>query len=115
MWKEKVETMANEQPSETAVHSTEIRLDVRPLLAAGEEPFGVIMSAIEQVPPGGVLVLDAPFDPAPLRQLLGSSSRGIIFASASIDPAYPTRRWRRSLPTMSARGSGATSTGFTST
>jgi uncharacterized protein (DUF2249 family) len=64
--------MANERSFETSARKTEIQLDVRPLLASGEEPFRVIMKAVEQVPPGGVLVLDAPFDPAPLRRLLGS-------------------------------------------
>lgn len=66
--------MANEQGPEKHAPSgdTEVRLDVRPLLAAGQEPFGVIMKAAEQVAPGGTLVLDAPFDPVPLRRLLGS-------------------------------------------
>ena len=66
--------MANEQSSDRSAHSdsTDVLLDVRPLLAGGQEPFGVIMKAIEQVPPGGALVLDAPFDPVPLRRLLGS-------------------------------------------
>lgn len=51
---------------------SEISLDVRPLLAAGQEPFSVIMETVSRVEPGGVLVLDAPFDPAPLRRLLGN-------------------------------------------
>jgi uncharacterized protein (DUF2249 family) len=50
----------------------EISLDVRPLLAAGQEPFSVIMETVSRVEPGGVLILDAPFDPAPLRRMLGS-------------------------------------------
>jgi uncharacterized protein (DUF2249 family) len=51
---------------------SEISLDVRPLLAAGQEPFSVIMETVSRVEPGGVLVLDAPFDPAPLRRMLES-------------------------------------------
>lgn len=45
-------------------------LDVRPMLAAGEEPFDVIMATARQVPAGGVLALTAPFDPVPLYSVL---------------------------------------------
>ena len=48
------------------------RLDVRPILAAGEDPFARIMAAVAKLAPGGVLVLEAPFDPAPLRRVLAS-------------------------------------------
>lgn len=48
------------------------RLDVRPLLAAGEEPLGAIMRAAATVKAGEYLVLDAPFDPAPLRRVLAN-------------------------------------------
>jgi len=47
-------------------------LDVRPLLARGEEPLSVVMRTAKDVPAGGALVLDAPFDPAPLRRVLGT-------------------------------------------
>jgi hypothetical protein len=46
-------------------------LDVRPVLAAGGEPFSLIMAAAKRVPAGGVLLLVAPFDPAPLKKVLG--------------------------------------------
>jgi uncharacterized protein (DUF2249 family) len=45
-------------------------LDVRPLLAAGDEPFEAIMAAVESLPPGGVLELTAPFEPVPLYAVL---------------------------------------------
>jgi uncharacterized protein (DUF2249 family) len=45
-------------------------LDVRPILAAGEDPFAKIMAVVSRLAPGAVLVLDAPFDPAPLRRVL---------------------------------------------
>lgn len=48
----------------------EARIDVRPLIAAGTDPFAAIMRIQATVPEGGVLVLDAPFDPAPLRRVL---------------------------------------------
>ena len=45
-------------------------LDVRPLLAAGEEPFGAIMSAVAALPPDGVLEITAPFEPVPLYAVM---------------------------------------------
>jgi hypothetical protein len=56
-----------------------IRLDVRPMLAGGQEPFAAIMAAAARVPEGGALILEAPFDPAPLRRVLagkGFTSQG---------------------------------------
>lgn len=49
-----------------------VALDVRPVLAEGGEPLGPIMRAAANVPRGGLLILDAPFDPAPLRRVLGN-------------------------------------------
>ncbi len=46
-------------------------LDVRALLAESNEPFDVIMAAVESLPPGGVLELTAPFEPVPLYKVLG--------------------------------------------
>ncbi len=46
-------------------------LDVRPMLAAGEEPFDAILDAARAVPAGGVLEIVAPFEPAPLYAVLG--------------------------------------------
>jgi uncharacterized protein (DUF2249 family) len=45
-------------------------LDVRPILASGEDPFARIMGMVAKLAPGTLLVLDAPFDPAPLRRVL---------------------------------------------
>lgn len=56
-----------------------VRIDVRPILAAGTDPFVQVMSATTGVEPGGFLVIDAPFDPAPLRRVLagkGFASQG---------------------------------------
>ena len=58
-------------------------LDVRPLLAVGEDPLRVILEAAETVDFGGVLVIDAPFNPSPLRRILaarGFSSYGRVLA-----------------------------------
>lgn len=46
-------------------------LDVRPILASGGEPLSAILKTAATVGEGEVLVLDAPFNPVPLRMLLG--------------------------------------------
>ncbi len=46
-------------------------LDVRPMLAAGEEPFDTILGAAQQVKPGAALEVIAPFEPMPLYGVLG--------------------------------------------
>lgn len=54
-------------------------LDVRGLLAAGSDPLGALMEAADGVSFGGFLVVDAPFNPSPLRRILaarGFSSYG---------------------------------------
>ncbi|MBV0892362.1 DUF2249 domain-containing protein [Paracoccus sp. Z118] len=45
-------------------------LDVRPLLAAGEQPFDRILETVSALPPGAALRLIAPFEPAPLYNVL---------------------------------------------
>ena len=45
-------------------------LDVRPMLAAGREPFGAIIEAVDALAPGQPLVLRSPFDPVPLHRVL---------------------------------------------
>ena len=52
--------------SETA----RVYLDVREDLRAGREPFARIMAAVDALRPDGVLVLRAPFEPAPLYRVL---------------------------------------------
>lgn len=46
------------------------RIDVRPMLAAGHAPFAAVMQAADGVAVGGVLLIEAPFDPQPLRRVL---------------------------------------------
>jgi uncharacterized protein (DUF2249 family) len=48
------------------------RLDVRPLLARGEEPFPVIRKQVGSLKPDQGLIIIAPFLPSPLIELLGS-------------------------------------------
>ena len=45
-------------------------LDVRPTLAAGGEPYSMIMEAVEGLAPGETLVLRSPFEPTPLHRVL---------------------------------------------
>lgn len=47
------------------------KLDVRPLIARGEEPFSMISGAAQRIPVGEALSLRSPFDPVPLREVLG--------------------------------------------
>lgn len=48
-----------------------LTLDIRPLLAQGQEPFAQIMNAVESLEaPGDQLVLTAPFEPAPLYRVM---------------------------------------------
>ena len=49
-----------------------VELDVRPILASGEEPFSKIMATVASLGPDEGLRLLAPFRPAPLFQALGS-------------------------------------------
>jgi hypothetical protein len=57
--------------SEDGATELEVYLDARPLLAQRQEPLSALMAAAARVAPGGLLVVDAPFDPVPLKRLLG--------------------------------------------
>jgi uncharacterized protein (DUF2249 family) len=46
--------------------------DARPVIAVGGEPFDDIMAAAAALGHGEELVLLAPFDPVPLKKVLGS-------------------------------------------
>ena len=71
-------------------------LDVRPLLASGQDPFAQVMSASAKVPPGGFLVVDAPFDPAPLRRVL--AGKGFTSLGRQMGPGHWRICWRREEP-----------------
>lgn len=47
-------------------------LDVRPMMAAGKEPFDAIMTAVGALGPREAFELLAPLDPVPLYQVLGA-------------------------------------------
>jgi uncharacterized protein (DUF2249 family) len=47
-----------------------VRLDVRPIIGAGDEPFETIIAAADTIAEGGILELTAPFQPSPLYPVL---------------------------------------------
>ncbi|MEJ2336130.1 MAG: DUF542 domain-containing protein [Gemmatimonadales bacterium] len=47
-------------------------LDVRPILAAGEEPLELILETASDIPEGRILEVTAPFEPVPLYDVLGA-------------------------------------------
>lgn len=59
-----------------------VRLDVRPDIRSGREPFGRIMSAISSLEEGQSLCLIAPFEPKPLFGVL--AARGFSHSSKPI-------------------------------
>ena len=64
-----------------------LELDVRPVLAARGSPLPLILSAVERLEPGQAFRLIAPFEPAPLYQMLGN--RGFTHTTrARDDGAY---------------------------
>ena len=75
-------------------------LDVRPLLASGRDPFAEVMSVSAKVPPGGFLVVDAPFDPAPLRRVL--AGKGFTSLGRQMGPGHWRICWRREEPAAAA-------------
>lgn len=63
---------------------TSSTLDVRPLLARGDEPFVPIMEAAATIQPGDTLTLIAPFEPVPLYGVLGE--RGFSHITQQVTP-----------------------------
>jgi hypothetical protein len=51
--------------------SAAVTIDVRSLIATGGCPFRQVMGTVARVPVGGGLVIEAPFNPLPLRRVLG--------------------------------------------
>ena len=47
-------------------------VDARPLIAAGDEPFDLIMAAVAALDMQEELVVLAPFEPVPLEGVLGA-------------------------------------------
>jgi uncharacterized protein (DUF2249 family) len=47
-------------------------VDARPIIAAGGEPFDLIMTAVAELDDSEELIVLAPFEPVPLEGVLGS-------------------------------------------
>lgn len=58
-------------------------VDVRPILARGEEPFDTIMAAVGNLEPGQPLVVLVPFEPVQLEGVL--SAQGFTWSAETID------------------------------
>jgi uncharacterized protein (DUF2249 family) len=72
------------------------RLDVRPMMAEGQDPFGAIMQTVERLEPDEEFELLAPLEPVPLYEVLGA--RGFQHQTWSLgggDYRVVFRRFRR--------------------
>lgn len=58
-------------------------VDARPVIAAGGEPFEMIMAAVDELRDEQPLVVIAPFEPVPLEGVLGS--QGFEFETEKLD------------------------------
>lgn len=67
-------------------------IDVRPLIAARRDPFLAVIAEVARVPPGGGLIIEAPFDPQPLRRVL--AGRGFATHARTEAPGH-VRVWCR--------------------
>jgi hypothetical protein len=81
---------------ETARHRW---FDARPLLEKDKEPFRAIMRQAAKVRAGGFLILDAPFDPAPLRRVL--ARKGFVAYGTHIGEDH-WRTWFLKDPSLAA-------------
>ncbi|WP_243026635.1 DUF2249 domain-containing protein [Thermus albus] len=66
-----VESLLGTPPPSWVSAPVGFRLDVRPILEQGGEPFQAIMAAAKEVKPGERLVLEVLFEPIPLYRALG--------------------------------------------
>ncbi|MDA8300999.1 MAG: DUF2249 domain-containing protein [Actinomycetota bacterium] len=57
-------------------------VDARPIIAAGDEPFDTIMSAVSELAGDEELVVLAPFEPVPLEGVL--SSQGFYYQAEDL-------------------------------
>jgi uncharacterized protein (DUF2249 family) len=57
-------------------------IDARPIIAAGDEPFDLIMAAVGTLGPDEEFVVLAPFEPVPLEGVLGA--QGFSFEAVEL-------------------------------
>lgn len=81
------------------------RIDVRRLISSGKEPLHPVIDLANEVAPGEAMIVDAPFDPAPLRRLLEAKG----FESHGEKIAHDHWRiWLRRLATKANASTGGT-------
>jgi hypothetical protein len=85
---------ANRQDSDAAI-------DVRDIIAAGGEPLDEILRIASDTPAGGKFHVDAPFDPLPLRTMLGQM--GFLDSAVQLAPQH----WRVTFELQKADGETA--------
>ena len=79
--------------SGAAEHDAVARVvDARPVLAAGGEPFDMIMDAVADLRDDERLVVWAPFKPVPLQGVL--AEQGFAHRSEVVDGDWRTTFWR---------------------
>lgn len=88
---------ADGQPADTAI-------DVRGIIAAGGEPLDEILRIASDTPAGGKFHVDAPFDPLPLRSMLGQM--GFLDSAVQLAPQL----WRATFERQQAAGDSETET-----
>ncbi len=69
-------------------HPGIVALDVRPLLARGVDPLDTVVATLEDLGESGVLVLTAPFRPAPLVTLLEGRGYTVTVAAGVDDGTF---------------------------
>jgi len=69
------------------------RLDARPMIARGEEPLRPLIDLAEGIAAGETLIVEAPFDPAPLRRML--SHMGFEDHAEELAPGHWRIHFRR--------------------
>lgn len=75
----------SDAPAWVADVKTSETLDVRPLIARGEEPFSMITGAARRIPVGKALKLRSPFDPIPLRDVMAKQGFAYYTTGAGDD------------------------------
>ncbi len=85
-------------------------LDVRPIMARGEEPFRAIMTTARDVQPGEVFRLVAGFEPAPLYDALGK--QGFSHWARPLAPDAWQVDFHRDSPAASGTATATETAGF---
>ncbi len=60
-------------------------IDVRPMIAQGNDPFHLLRAALEEAPAGSILIIRSSFFPRPLVALMETSGHGVAAEEARSD------------------------------